>query len=88
MIKILNCKGKNYKKKLIDFLEIRRSSKSVDTLMVSKILKDIKKNKLQAVKKYEKRFSKNNKINVSKKEIKQSIRNLDPKIKQAIDLSL
>ena len=87
MIKILNCKSKNYKKKLIDFLEIRRSSKSVDTLMVSKILKDIKKNKLQAVKKYEKRFSKNNKINVSKKEINQSIRKLDPKIKQAIDFA-
>ena len=87
MIKIINCKNKNYKKKLINFLELRRSEKSIDTSVVPKILKDIKKNKLQAVKKYEKRFSKNNKINASKKEINQSIRRLDPKIKQAIDFA-
>ncbi len=43
MIKVLNCYNKNYKKKLIDFLEIRRSRKYVDTSRVSKILKDIKK---------------------------------------------
>ncbi len=43
MIKILNCKNKNYIKKLIDFLEKRRSRKSINTKIVSEILKDIKK---------------------------------------------
>ena len=87
MIKILNCKNKNYKKKLIEFLEIRRSRKSIDTSIVSKILNDVKKNKLKAVIKYEKRFSKNSKIYASKQEINSSIRQLEPKIKNAIDFA-
>ncbi len=87
MIRILNCKKKNYKKELIDFLEIRRSRKSKNTATVSKILKDVKKNKLKAVIKYEKRFSKNKKIYASKKEIKEAIKKLDPKIKKAIDFA-
>ena len=87
MLKILNCKNKNYKKKLISFLEIRRSKKSIDTSIVPKILNDIKKNNLKAVLKYEKRFSKNNKINVSNKEISNSIKKLDPRIKTAIDFA-
>ena len=87
MIKILNCKNKNYIKKLIDFLEKRRSRKSINTKIVSEILKDIKKNKLKAVLKYEKQFSKNNKIYTTKKEINDSIKKLDPKIKKAIDFA-
>ena len=87
MIKILNCKNKNYKKKLVDFLEIRRSRKSIDSTVVSKILNDVKKNKVKAVIKYEKRFSKNKKIYVSKSEINQTIKKLDPKIKRAIDFA-
>ena len=87
MIRVLNCRNKNYKRKLVNFLEIRRLSKSIDTSIVPKILKDIKKNKLKAVIKYEKKFTKNSKIVASKKEINQSIRKLDPKIKEAIDFS-
>jgi len=87
MIKILNCKNKNYKKKLIEFLEIRRSRKSIDTSIVSNILNDVKKNKLKAVIKYEKRFSKNSKIYASKQEINSSITQLEPKIKKAIDFA-
>ena len=87
MIKTLNCKNKNYKKKLIDFLEIRRSRKSVDRSVVSRILNDVKKNKNKAIIKYEKRFSKNKKIHTSKKEINLAIRKLDPKIRKAIDFS-
>ena len=87
MIKILNCKSKNYRKKLINFLEIRRSGKTIDTSLVPKILSDIKKNRLKAVLKYERKFSKNNKIKISKKQINETIKNLDPKIKKAIDFA-
>ncbi len=87
MIKILNCKNKNYKKKLIEFLEIRKSRKYMNTSIVYKILNDVKKNKLKAVIKYEKRFSKNSKVNATKEEINKSIKKLDPKIKKAIDFA-
>ena len=40
MIKVINCKNKNYKKKIIDFLDKRRSGKNIDTSIVYKILKD------------------------------------------------
>ena len=87
MIKILDCKSKSYKKKLIDFLDVRRSRKSIDTKKVVKILNDIKINKLKAVLKYEKRFSKNSKLYASRNEINKSIKKLDPKIKKAIDFA-
>ena len=87
MIKIINCKNKNYKSKLKIFLDRRRSGKIVDTSIVSKIIKDIKRNKLKALIKYEKRFSKNTKIKPTQREIKQSIKTLDPKIKKAIDFA-
>ena len=87
MIKVINCNNKNYKKNLISFLNKRRSGKSVDTSIVPKILKDIKKNKQKALIKYEKKFSKNKKIKPSKKEINQSIKNLDENIKKAINFA-
>ena len=59
MIKVIDCKNPSYINKLIEFLNSRRNEKSVDTKIVSKILKDIKKNKFKAVLKYEKRFSQN-----------------------------
>ena len=43
MIRILNCNGKTYKKKLIDFLQIRRSEKNNNVKKIEKILKDIEK---------------------------------------------
>ncbi len=87
MIKIINCNNKNYKNKLKIFLEKRRSGKIVNTSIVSKIIKDIKKNKIKALIKYEKKFSKNKKIIPTQKEINRSIKMLDPKIKKAIDFA-
>ena len=87
MIKVINCKNRNYINKLIDFLNLRRNEKNVDTKIVSKILKDIKKNKFKAVLKYEKRFSKNSQIKLSKKQINKSIKKLDLNVKKAIDYS-
>ena len=49
MIKEINCKNSNFKKKLKIFLEKRRSGKTINTSIVLKIIKDIKKNKLKAL---------------------------------------
>jgi len=87
MIKVLNCRNKNYLKKLINFLDKRRMDKEIYNKIVSKILKDIKKNKIKALLKYENKFSKNLKIKPSSYEINKSIKLLDPKIKKAIDFA-
>ena len=87
MIKVINCKNKNYKNKLKIFLDRRRSGKIIDTSIVSKIIKDIKKNKIKALIKYEKKYSKNTKIRPTQREISQSIKTLDPKIKKSIDFA-
>ena len=87
MINIIKCNNKNYKNKLKFFLDKRRSGKIIDTSIVSKIINDIKKNKVKALIKYEKKFSKNKKIIPSQKEINESIKLLDPKVKKAIDFA-
>ena len=87
MIKILSCKNKNYLTKLIDFLDKRRSGKEADTKIVTKILKDINKNKTTALLKYEKKFSNNTEIKPSQDKINKAIKSLNPKIKKAIDFA-
>ncbi len=87
MIKILDCKNSNYLSRLKLILEKRRSGSKTNTDIVTKIVKDIKKNKQKALLKYEKKFSKNNKVKPTKKEINRSIKSLDPKIKNAIDFA-
>ena len=69
MIKIINCKNKTFKKKLKFFLDRRRSEKIIDTSIVSRIIKDIKKNKLKALIKYEKIENKLRKIGVNIKRL-------------------
>ena len=87
MIKINKFNGSRGLKRLDQILDKRRSSQNHKVNIVSKILKDIKKNKNKALIKYEKKFSKNNKIKPSKKEIIKSTRSLSPKIKKAIDFA-
>ena len=87
MIKILDCKNSNFLPKLISILERRRSGRNINSDIVKKIVKDVKKNKLKALIKYEKKFSKNRKIKISKREILKSIKKLDPKVKKAIDFA-
>ncbi len=87
MIKFLNAKSNNYQTKLINFLDLRRSGKNIDTTIVKRILKDVKVNKNKALLKYEKKFSKNNSIKIRDNELKTSIKSLDKKIKQSIDLA-
>ena len=87
MIQILNCKNKNFFKELNIFLNRRRHGKQTATKIVNQIIKDVKKNKLEAVLKYEKKFNKNKTIRPSLKKINKSIKSLNPKIKKAIDFA-
>ena len=87
MIKFLDTRNKNYTKKLINFLALRRSGKNVDTSIVKKILKDVKLNKKKALLKYEKKFSNNGNIQIKREDVKRAIKLLDKKIKKSIDLA-
>ena len=77
MIKIINCNSNNYKKKLITLLEKRRIGKENVSKIVSKILKDIKKNGNKALLKYERKFSKNSNVISTKNEINKAIKILN-----------
>ena len=87
MIKILNYKSKKDSKNLLKFLNERRDGNSINTSVVDKILRDIKKNKIKAVLKYEKKFDNNKNLYPTKRQIKNSIKSLDIKVKKAIDLA-
>ncbi len=85
MIKIINFSKNKNLKSLSKILETRKERSKIDTSIVNIILKDIKKNKIKSVIKFEKKFSKNKKLFPSKREINRSIRFLNPKVKFAID---
>ena len=87
MIKTFNYTGKNSIYKLETYLNKRRSSKSVNTSIVNKIIRDVKRNKNKAVLKYEKKFSQNNQLRPSKEKINKAIKSLDIKVKKAIDFA-
>ena len=85
MIKVINCSKKNYLDILTKFLDLRRSGKKSENEIITKILKDIKKNKYKSLLKYEKKFSKNSQIKPTNKQINKAVKSLDPNIKKAID---
>tara|TARA_Y100000590_G_scaffold33150_1_gene36341 strand:+ start:3555 stop:4820 length:1266 start_codon:yes stop_codon:yes gene_type:complete len=85
MIKINKFLGSKGIFKLEKILNKRRNVQNTNISLVSKIIKDIKKNKIKAVIKYEKKFSNNNKIIPTTEEINKVARSLDPKVKKAID---
>ena len=85
MIKVINCKNKNYLEKLRLFLEKRKYSESKNIKIVTRIIEDVKKNKIKALLKYEKKFSQNKEIRLKNDKINKSIKNLNPKVKKAID---
>ena len=85
MIKILKFSNGSGYNKLTNFLDQRRNSNNTDVDLVNKIINDVKKNKLKALKKYEKKYSKNKEIKLSKKKINNSIKYLDQNVKNAID---
>ena len=84
-MKILNSKRKNFDKLLENLLFKRKKKIQSDSVSVTNIIKDVKKNGDKALLKYEKRFNQNNIIIPSTKQIKKSINSLDRKVKKAID---
>ena len=84
-MKILNSNSKNFDKLLENLLSQRKKKIQSDSVSVSNIIKDVKKNGDKALLKYEKRFNQNNTIIPSSKQIKKSINSLDKKVKKAID---
>ena len=84
-MKILNSKSKNFDKLLENLLLKRKKKIQSESVSVTNIIKDVKKNGDKALLKYEKRFNQNNIIIPSSKQIKKSINSLDKKVKKAID---
>ncbi len=84
-MKILNSKSKNFDKLLENLLLQRKNKIESNSVSVTNIIKDVKKNGDKALLKYEKRFNQNNIIIPSSKQIKKSIKLLDKKVKKAID---
>ena len=86
-MKILDSNSKNFKKILDKLLLQRKKKIQFNPVLVTGIIRDIKKNGDKALIKYEKKFNKNAVILPSYKKISKLIASLDKKIKQAIDLA-
>ena len=91
-LKYINGNKKNFNNILETALDKRRVKDPNKSLIVSKIIKNVKKNKDNAIIKYEKIFLKlkkirNKDIKFSKLEIKNIIKRLDKKTKNSIDLA-
>ena len=84
-MKSLTVKSKNFDKSLESLLNQRRAKLKSSSVSVSNIIKDVRKNGDKALLKYEKKFNKNNVIVPTSKQINNSIKFLDKKVKQAID---
>ena len=84
-MKVISAKDKNFDKLLNNLLSKRKNKFRSDFFSVKNIIKDVKKNGDKALLKYEKKFNQNRKIKPSLKEIKRSIKSLNPKVKKAID---
>ena len=84
-MKVLDSKTKNFDK-LLDTLLIQRKNKvQSNSVSVTNIINDVRKNGDKALIKYEKKFNKNVVIEPSSKLIQQSIKSLNSKVKKSID---
>ena len=86
-MKILNSNSKNFDKNLDGLLLQRKKKVQSNSVSVSRIIKDVRKNGDKALVKYEKKFNKNNVIVPSQKQVSNSIKLLNKKVKQAIDIA-
>ena len=79
-MKILNSKNQNFDKLLGSLLLKRKKRLQTNSVSVTRIIYDVKRNGDKALLKYEKRFNKNNVIVPKTKQINKSIKSLDKKI--------
>ena len=86
-MKVLNSNNKKFDKNLDSLLLQRKKKVQSSSVSVTSIINDVKKNGDKALLKYEKRFNKNNVIVPSANQISKSIKSLDKKVKNAIDLA-
>ena len=86
-MKVLFENNRKFEQKILKFLAYRKKKIQFNSVSVSKIIKDVKKNGDRALLKYERRYNQNKIIVPSKKKILKSINLLDKKIKKSIDLS-
>ena len=86
-MKILSINDKKFETELNNLLELRKKKIKNSSTSVVNIIKDVQKNGDRALFKYEKRFNKNSKLTPSKKQVSKIIKNLDKKVKRAIDLA-
>jgi Histidinol dehydrogenase len=92
IIKNIIYNDKNFFNQLKKFLEKRKIDQNQNSSIVKKIIIDVKKDKDNAILKYEKKFNKNSQIKISgfkysNNEIKKLIKNLDNRTKKSIDIS-
>ena len=83
----ISSKNKNFDKILDNLLLQRRNKVKSESISVTNIIKDIKKNGDKALLKYEKKYNKNKIIKPNSKQISKSISFLENKVKKAIDLA-
>ncbi len=86
-MKILEFKSKNFDRDLSKLLLLRKDKIRSNSVSVTGIINDIKKNGDKALLKYEKKFNKNNTIIPTPTSITKSIRSLDKDVKKAIDIA-
>ncbi len=86
-MKILNSNSRNFNKALENLLNLRKNKVRSNLVSVTNIIKDVKKNGDKAILKYEKKFNQNSIIIPTSKQISKSVKSLDKKVKQAIDLA-
>jgi len=86
-MKIINNSNKSFDKILDSLLSQRKNRIKLNSALVKKIIKDVKKNGEKALLNYEKRFNKNKTIIPTSRQISKSIKSLDKKIKKSIDLA-
>jgi len=86
-MKILNSNKRNFNKALDNLLLQRKRKVQSNAVSVSSIIKDVKKNGDKAILKYEKKFNQNKTIVPTSNQISKSIKSLDKKVKNAIDLA-
>ena len=86
-MKELNSESKTFDKVLEKLLLSRKNKVESNSVSVSGIIKDVKKNGDKAVLKYERKFNQNSVIVPTPHSIAKSIASLDKKVKKAIDLA-